>query len=261
MNEIPTEGSRACSKCGQSLAAFASFCRHCGAPVEQVAKAQPPAPAPARRRGGPRGGTILIAVVVGLLAGAGVVGAVALLGGEDSGRETAIADSAATVPTGERPALAESGHADSASGPIGFPSQSEAEMAGEIQDMLLAFHENVVGRRLQDAWSLLSVRKRRQTEREDGYRKWATAQASLSPYLSPAGLTVRIDALEDEGVARVLVTGMDWTAPGSACAEWSGLTWAKYEGGSWTYDPGYSTTPERERLWKSRYGELLGASC
>lgn len=259
MNEIPQEGTRACSKCGQALAASASFCRHCGSRVEQAAK--PPAPAPAQRRGGPKGGTILIAVAVGLLVGAGVVGAVALLGDENTGREAATADSAATIPAAETAPPTESGHADSASGPVGFPSQSEAEMAREIQDMLLAFHENVVGGRLQDAWSLLSVRKRRQTEREDGYRKWATAQASLAPYLSPAGLTVRIDALEDEGVARVLVTGMDWTAPGSACAEWSGLTWAKYEGGSWTYDPGYSTTPERERRWKSRYGELLGASC
>jgi len=39
------------------------------------------------------------------------------------------------------------------------------------------------------------------------------------------------------------------------------LTWVKYEGGQWTYDPGYSTTPARRRTWQPRTGELLGGAC
>lgn len=272
-----------CTSCGRPLAARASFCRHCGTRVEQVGSpptstgpaAQPaaappspgPAPAPAQRNRKATG-AILVLLVVGLLVGAGAAVATILLDGDEPEQAGPAPGSAATVPAGEAlseagtgQAESDTGQAGSGSGPTGFPAVGETEMAGEIQAVLLAFHEDVVARRFQGAWALLSPRKRRQTEREDGYRGWAKAQASLSPYLSPAGLTVRIDALEDEGVARVLVAGMDWSAPGSPCSEWSGLTWAKYEGGAWAYDPGYSTTPERERSWKPRYSELLGASC
>jgi hypothetical protein len=134
-------------------------------------------------------------------------------------------------------------------------------MASAIQSVLLAYHEDILAGRLQDAWSLLSARKRQQALSESGYAAWAKSQSSLAPYLTPAGLTVRIDALESDGVARLLLSGMDWSAPGSPCSEWSGLTWAKYEGSEWTYDPGYSTTPERERAWQPRYDELLGVGC
>jgi hypothetical protein len=54
---------------------------------------------------------------------------------------------------------------------------------------------------------------------------------------------------------------MSWSQPGARCAEWSGLTWVKYENGEWRYDPGYSTTRQRKRAWASRYGQLLGTSC
>jgi len=57
------------------------------------------------------------------------------------------------------------------------------------------------------------------------------------------------------------VTGMAWSAPRSRCTEWSGITWAKYENGTWKYDPGFSTTAARKRAWKSRYNELLGVGC
>jgi hypothetical protein len=63
------------------------------------------------------------------------------------------------------------------------------------------------------------------------------------------------------GVAQVDVTGMTWDKPGASCTEWSGITWVKYEAGSWKYDPGYSTTPQREREWKSRFSQLLGGQC
>ncbi len=143
----------------------------------------------------------------------------------------------------------------------GFPEQSRPQMEEYIRRVLFGYHQAVVDGRFQDAWQLLSKRKQQQALREDGYAKWRQAQASLSPYLSPNGARVTIDSLEDDGVARVYVSGMGWSAPGSSCSEWSGLTWAKYERGAWYYDPGYSTTPQRERQWENRYDELMGVGC
>ncbi len=144
----------------------------------------------------------------------------------------------------------------------GFPAVGRAQMVAEIRALLLAFHEEVVDRDFRAAWALLSPRKRRQDLSEPGgYHAWMTAQASLSPYLSPSGLEVRLDSLEGDGVARVTLTGMGWSQPGSPCRQWSGLTWVRYRDREWTYDPGYSTTPSRRRTWQSRSPELLGVGC
>lgn len=143
----------------------------------------------------------------------------------------------------------------------GHPLQPPAKMARQIRTLLVDYHEAVVWGEFRRAWRLLTARKRRQALREDGYAKWREAQASLSPYLDPEGLRVRLVALEGDGVARVDVSGMGWYAPGATCSEWSGLTWARWEGGAWRYDPGYSTTPRREREWKDRYAQLMGTTC
>lgn len=95
-----------------------------------------------------------------------------------------------------------------------------------------------------------------------GYAAWVKNQSTLRPYLNPAGLQVSIQSTEPiSGEAQVDVTGMSWDKPGAPCRQWSGITWVKYENGEWRYDPGYSTTPQREREWKSHYSELLGGSC
>lgn len=143
----------------------------------------------------------------------------------------------------------------------GYPAQSRGQMTRQIRAVLLDYHEAIVRGEMQRAWRELTSRKRRQALREQGYRKWAEAQASLAPYLEPAGLRARIVALEGDGVARVDVSGMGWYEPGASCAEWSGLTWVRYERGAWYYDPGYSTTPARERVWKPRYMKLMGTTC
>jgi hypothetical protein len=135
-------------------------------------------------------------------------------------------------------------------------------MTQEIQTLLLQFHEDVVARQPAAAWLLLSGRKRHQEQVKDGYAKWAAAQESLAPYLHPDGMRVRVLAVDPAtGIVTVLVTGMKWTAPHATCAEWSGITWAKYEAGEWKYDPGFSTTAERKREWTTRYNQLLGTRC
>ncbi|HET8813786.1 MAG TPA: zinc ribbon domain-containing protein [Solirubrobacterales bacterium] len=245
-----------CAACGRPLAPDAAFCRGCGAPREAAPK---PSPAEGKRRRG-LAKTLGLGALIGLVIGGGVVAAMVLLEDESPTPAGVAPGSAATVPERE-PSPTASGEASSANRPQGFPSADRAQMTSEIEAVLLAFHEDVVAEGFRDAWSLLSARKRSQTLREDGYAKWARAQASLVPYLSPGGLRVRIEALEGGGVARVRVSGMGWSAPGASCSEWAGLTWVKFEAGTWAYDPGYSTTPQREREWKPRYDQLLGASC
>jgi hypothetical protein len=135
-------------------------------------------------------------------------------------------------------------------------------MESDVTDLIRTHHEDVVNGNYQGAWDLLSARKRAQYEREDGYAGWRQNQESLAAYLGPAGATVTIQDLDrSSGVARIHVSGMAWSKRGATCSTWSGITWAKYEGGQWKYDPGYSTTPERRRIWKPRFGELLGGSC
>lgn len=143
-----------------------------------------------------------------------------------------------------------------------LPDESRSEMAFAIGDVIRRHHEAIVAGDYRQAWDLLSRRKQAQYRRESGYDGWRTNQATLRPYLDPTGVSVRVlSAAPDTGVATIKVTGMAWTKPGSGCSAWSGITWAKYEDGTWTYDPGYSTTPVRERRWKPRYSELLGGAC
>lgn len=268
-----SESVARCAACGKLLTAGAAFCRGCGTPVSPLrpAPSPPPTQAPpplprAQPQQGLRGWVkpALIAALVGLLVGGGAVAAIVVLGGDSGQSSVPTSDGASTVPAGEAGSLS-SGEASSGSEASatasGYPSEDRAQMASEIQTMLLAFHEDLAAGRFRDAWSLQSARKRDQYLEEQGYGRWKRNQATLSPYLSPGGLTVRVDGLEGEGVARVLVTGMGWSKPGASCGEWSGLTWVKYERGAWFYDPGYSTTFKRERTWKPRYDELLGAGC
>lgn len=252
----------------------AAFCRACGAPAAEPAPpretkptvirpaapaAQTPVPPPPVEPEAPHRSWRLPASIAAaiLLLGAGAAAAIVLSGGGGSSSTTVAASrnpgSAATT-DGE---AAEEGSEEESE----FPEESRLEMEEEIKSLLLAYHEDVVNGEFQPAWSLLSARKRRQDLSEYGYPKWKQAQASLSGYLAPGGLRARIDSLENEGVVRVMVTGMGWSAPQSRCSEWSGLTWVKYERGLWTYDPGYSTTADRRREWQSRSSELLGADC
>lgn len=144
-----------------------------------------------------------------------------------------------------------------------IPELTRDELRAEIGDLLLAHHTAIVAGDYQEAWELLSSRKRRQYLAEgSGYPTWRKNQSTLAAYLGPAGLQVSILAIDrPEGVVAVRLSGMGWSAPGSPCGEWSGITWVKYEDGGWYYDPGYSTTQSREQAWKSKYAKLLGGSC
>jgi predicted Ser/Thr protein kinase len=148
------------------------------------------------------------------------------------------------------------------SGSGSLPDESSSQMQASIQHLLYDWHEDVVNGNYNAAWGLLSERKRQQDLEKEGYATWAKNQSTLKPYLDPAGIKVSITGTEPNvGEATVDVTGMTWDKPGASCSEWSGITWVLYEHGNWRYDPGYSTTPQREAEYKSRYPELLGGSC
>ena len=143
-----------------------------------------------------------------------------------------------------------------------LPDEPRSQMRDEIAGMLRTWHQDIVDGDPQGAWDLMTQRKRDQSERKYGFEEWARGQATLAPYLDPSGLSVAIKDVDDQtGVVTVDVRGMGWSKPGAHCSSWSGITWVRYEDGDWHYDPGYSTTPQRERAWKSRFGQLLGGSC
>jgi hypothetical protein len=165
-----------------------------------------------------------------------------------------------TTPNSSTTEAAHTGTTPTDQGPL--PGVSIQAMRPEIQQVLLEWHEDVVHGSYRAAWELLSRRKQVQDSSEYGYATWVKNQATLRPYLDPAGLQVAIEATEEAGsVARVNVTGMGWRKSGAPCSEWSGITWVRYEEGRWRYDPGYSTTSQREHEWKPRFSELLGGRC
>jgi hypothetical protein len=278
MSEAPS-----CGNCGATLAPRSAFCRACGSPIEaEVAPAQKldPAPAPLSPPPSPpaAAGPVPVAAVGGswsrtpfvvgalvLLLSAGVAVAVVLSNNSNASDPTTTAEQSAAPgpeasyeaePAGE---MAETDEEEVTSS--GFPDVPRAQMDGEITTLLQGYHEDVVEEDFQGAWAMLSPRKRKQYLAEYGYHKWAAAQASLSPYLQPYGLEASVVSLEDERVARVDVTGMGWSKAGAPCSEWSGLTWVRYEGDEWAYDPGYSTTSARRATWQPRSARLLGGHC
>ena len=131
------DNAAGCANCGRPLPSGARFCRGCGAPAQAPtpALATPPTPPPARRRSG-RGRTVLLALLIGLLAGIGAGAAVLLLGqGEDEKRSETGPSQAATVPATQAPAT-ESGEADSAAG--GEAGAAMAEASGATVGLVVA---------------------------------------------------------------------------------------------------------------------------
>jgi hypothetical protein len=210
----------------------------------------------------------LVTIVIALAALAGSNGTTASASSNaDSGAEESNG-SGATGPT--PPAAPDKADSEKANGTPSatssrkgvLPAVSRGQMRDEIQHLLYEFHADVVSHNDRAAWNLLTQRKQRQSRREYGYGGWAHNQNTLNPYLEPAGIKVSILSTEPRsGVATVNVTGMKWSKPGASCTQWSGITWVRYEGGAWHYDPGYSTTTQRRRRWKSRFSELLGGRC
>jgi hypothetical protein len=246
------------------------------APAAPTPPPPPPVPAwspPASGGSGGRNALLVVAVLVLALAVAGA--AVAFVA---TRKDPPASASVTTVTTVQQTAVSETPTdttttdtttdtvepeepttVDSDTIPTGL---TRSEMREDIRTMLLEHHQDLVNGDFRGAWDLMTARKQRQKERDPGYGQWVEGQKTLARYLDPSGLDVQVEDVDrTTGVVRVMVTGMAWNKPSASCSSWSGLTWVRWEQGAWRYDPGYSTTPQRTRQWKSRFSELLGGSC
>jgi len=227
--------------------------------------AAPPAVAAGVRKG-PSMTLIAIIAVVVAAGGAGV--ALALVAGGKSGHAVSRALAGAATSTAMTESETTSTSAASVTSTSASPATSSSQgdpytELSDIEAVLLQHHEAIVHGNFRAAWNLTSVQYRHEKEGEPGgYGKWVTHQRSLQPYLVPNGLKVAIVSWEEQSqVATVRVSGMRWTAPGSPCKYWQGITWMHYENGSWYYEPGYSVSPQRRAEWEPRQSELLGSGC
>lgn len=222
----------------------------------------PPAGGPPPPGGDAGGSRRALTIAVIVLAVVTIGGAAAVVTSQES-EPTTVESSASDVssapdlsaPADEPTAIPEGGDGV-------LPDVSRSEMTPAIEDVIRSHHQSIVDGEFRDAWDLLSQRKQAKYEREDGYAGWVRNQETLQPYLDPTGTSVRILSTDPRtGVATIKVSGMGWSKSGARCSSWSGITWVKYEDETWTYDPGYSTTPVREQRWKPRFNELLGGAC
>lgn len=146
-----------------------------------------------------------------------------------------------------------------------LPDVSQQQMEREIADVVGQHHRLLQQGSYRSAFALLSARKQHQLENEVGFDGWRNNQTDLRRYVGNLdALDVTIQSLDRRhGVATIMITGPRFDLPNNACgSRYSGITWAKYEDGSWTYEPGFSTTPQRRREWGgSRRYETLAYTC
>jgi hypothetical protein len=173
---------------------------------------------------------VLVAIVAGL-----VFAATKLLGGGDD---------------------ASAGSGEVADTPL--PAISDTQLRRQIRDVMFEYHQKLKAGDDDGAFAMLSARKQKSLSGSG----WKDRQAEVGRYIQPSGLRVTIKHKEPAaGVVQVRLTGMRYPRPNARCRTFSGLTWVKYENGAFHYDPGYVTTPQRERAWKNREAELLGGAC
>jgi hypothetical protein len=142
-----------------------------------------------------------------------------------------------------------------------LPNESPAHMTEEIRQLMLTWHQDIKAGDTAAAWDLYTHRRQQLQLAKETESQWAGEQQSFARYLDPSGVQVRILSRDsNDGVATIMVTGMTYSGS-SSCSDWSGVTWVRYEGGRWRYDPGYETTPSRNQSWKRRTSQTLGAQC
>ncbi|MEA2474319.1 MAG: hypothetical protein QOE06_2234 [Thermoleophilaceae bacterium] len=227
----------------------------------------PPPPAvrihrPAMRRPRQRllvGATLL---AVALLAGGGVV-AVALRDGRTQAPQpTAKAGVGArpsTATTDTKPTTAGPGSTD-AGGRL--PPVSNAVMATQVTSLLRGFYQAQIAGDYTAQRQLTTRRYQRKVIDRLGFSRWVANQLFGTRHFTGAqniDATI-VDTDPADGSATVSMRGLSLD-PHTKCSTWEGITWARFEGGSWRYDPSVKATPTRELQWSQRSGEVLGAGC
>lgn len=240
-------------------------------PPQQGWAAPPPPPPSGGRTTWATPGLIAAILVLALAVGGGAVAIALSSGGSDNttagnGEEGGpvegepVDGTGDTAPDEETETTTEVANPDARPAGSLLPDESEDAMASEIQTVLLAHHEAIVAGNYKRAWNLTSPEYKKYKLSTDGYDTWASNQQTLGKDLQPGSLQVEVQELDDDtGVATVNLTGMGYTGSAGNCGGlWEGLTWARYTGGAWRYEPGYATVSERRSEWEPRKTELLG---
>lgn len=216
--------------------------------------------------------SVLAILAVGLAAAIGLV-----YGGVFSSEETNAPDNptvAGEVESGNGQETAQSdrsssgGDRESVSPETGFPQVSKEKQRLDIEALIREWHSAAFAGDTETIWNLLSSRKQDQINRgkfgalnsegtfDADYKDregWEEDQTFQSPTSTQ---NVRIRFIEpsypEEGVRSIEVTGL---VEGGCPFE--GVTWVKFEGGSWRYEPGYLVNPKRKKDWKARESKTL----
>jgi hypothetical protein len=131
-------------------------------------------------------------------------------------------------------------------------------------------HQLIADGDFAGAYALYSRRKQNQPLIENpscgDYKCWESAMYPLRSGLSnPVRASVRVlRVFKSSGVAEFRVV---LPRPDCPTGAWEGVTWAKYENGRWTYDPGWKTDEvQRAKYASTNDGNtqdprLLGVGC
>ncbi len=151
-----------------------------------------------------------------------------------------------------------------------LPNQSRAAMQKSIKKVIRRHHQLIADGNYAAAYSLYSRRKQNHPLYEEpgcqSYSCWAPAMTPLQSGLTnPVTASVRVvRTFKRSGVAEIHAV---LPMPSCPTGAWEGITWAKYEGGRWTYDPGWKTDEWERRQYKSTNNgntqnpQLLGIGC
>ncbi len=149
-----------------------------------------------------------------------------------------------------------------------LPDQTRSEMTSSIREVIRKHHQYVADGNYVAAYAMMSERKQRRplydTPSCQDANCWGDEMGRLTSDLTqPVRPSVRIVRLfKGAGVAEIRVSVPMPSCPTGA---WEGITWARFESGRWTYDPGWKTDESQ----RGKYDEpgddqdrrLLGVRC
>jgi len=151
-----------------------------------------------------------------------------------------------------------------------LPDATREEMQASIKKVIKRHHQLIADGDYAGAFELYSNRKQNRPLYDDpgcqSYTCWQSAMYPLnSGMVKPVRPSVSIvRTFRRSGVAEIRVSIPMPSCPSGA---WEGITWAKYEGERWTYDPGWKTDEVQRAKYASTNGgntqnpRLLGIGC
>jgi predicted Ser/Thr protein kinase len=238
----------------------------------------PPPPAAARERGP---APIVVALLAAAVLAVGIVGLVVLPGGSGTGTTPTTPDDNAVVPPSAIPppptvTVTQPGPPVPTTttiapppptrvGPAGrLPAQTPIVMKKQIHDLIVRFYRAQIRGQYAVQRGLLTPRYQRQQHLSvpSQYARWQRNQSVGTRWFRGASnITVEIVSRDPaDGSVAVDVRGLRYVDPGASCSFWEGITWARYEGSGWLYDPSPQATSARRAEWANRSAEVIGGA-